>query len=292
MIRNTNDGSSSSPALRVHFNLGTLGELPDFSTAPRSQGRELYEAIKAAGFTGLQGGDPAIARELGMPCDGDGRVNKVGDADAIAASAKDAGRRCATLHVGWGIEDDAEVDRLVEDIIKASEKRDFPLYIETHRATITQDIWRTVRFVKKFPDVRINGDFSHWYTGLEMVYGDIVGKWDFAAPVFERVRYVHGRIGNPGSMQVDIGDGKGRTYVDHFREMWTRSFAGFLKTAKPGDYVTFSPELLGPSIYYARTFSDATGHPKEEGDRWQQAILYAQIAKECFVETQKRVGNP
>jgi sugar phosphate isomerase/epimerase len=284
MIRNTNDGSLAPPSLHVHFNLGTLMETPDFSSAPRSQGRELYEAIKAAGFSGIQGGDPAIAGDLGMPTDGDGRVNKVGDADAIAASAKDRGLRCATLHVGWGVEDDAEVDRLVEDIIRASEKRDFPLYIETHRATITQDIWRTVRFVKKFPDVRINGDFSHWYTGLEMVYGNITEKWDFAAPVFDRVRYVHGRIGNPGNMQVDIGDGKGQTYVDHFREMWTRSFAGFLKTAKPGDYITFAPELLGPSIYYARAF-----HGREEGDRWQQAILYAQIAKECFAEAQKRV---
>ncbi|HEX4125232.1 MAG TPA: hypothetical protein VHY37_10940, partial [Tepidisphaeraceae bacterium] len=90
---------------------------------------------------------------------------------------------------------------------------------------------------------------------------------------------------------VDIGDGKGRTYVDHFREMWTRSFAGFLKTAKKGDYITFSPELLGPGIYYARTFDDPTGKPKEEGDRWQQAILYAQIARECFAEASKHIRN-
>jgi hypothetical protein len=287
MIRNTNDGSSSPPALHVHFNLGTLAEIPAFSTAPRGDTRLVYQAIKAAGFEGLQGGDDAIAREVGLPCDGGGRVNQVGEADGIAAGAKDAGQRCATLHVAWGIEDDAEVDRLVEDIIRASEKHDLPLYIETHRATITQDIWRTVRFVKKFPDVRINGDFSHWYTGLEMVYGDIAGKWDFAAPVFDRVRYVHGRIGNPGSMQVDIGDGTGRTYVDHFREMWTRSFAGFLKTAKPGDYITFSPELLHPPIYYARTFKNAAGEMTEESDRWQQAILYAKIARECFAEAKK-----
>ena len=187
------------------------------------------------------------------------------------------------------MEDELELFALAEDVLRASERRKFPLYIETHRATITQDQWRTVQMLKRFPGLRINGDFSHWYSGLEMVYGGFEQKCAFIEPVFERVRFVHGRIGNPGSMQVDIGDGKGRTYVDHFREMWTRSFMGFLKTAQPGDYICFAPELLQPKIYYARVFPNAQGELAEEGDRWTQAILYGQIAKECFAEAQKRL---
>jgi hypothetical protein len=145
--------------------------------------------------------------------------------------------------------------------------------------------------VKRFPEVRFNGDFSHWYTGLEMVYGDFAAKLDFLAPVFERVRFIHGRIGDPGCMQRDIGTtGDGLTYVAHFRELWTRSFAGFLKTAKPGDYLCFNPELLPSEIYYARLVKNAKGEDVEEGDRWQQAILYGKIARECFAEAQKRVG--
>ena len=38
-------------------------------------------------------------------------------------------------------------------------------HIETHRATICQGMWRTVQFVKRFPELRFNGDFSHWYAG-------------------------------------------------------------------------------------------------------------------------------
>ncbi len=126
-----------------------------------------------------------------------------------------------------GFEDDDAVDALVEDILNASEKHRFPLFIETHRATITNDPWRTVRIARKFPEVRFNGDFSHWYTGAEMVYGNFAEKLDYLAPVFDRVRFIHGRIGNPGSMQVDVGDGKNRPYVDHFRQIWTRSFRDF-----------------------------------------------------------------
>jgi hypothetical protein len=122
-----------------------------------------------------------------------------------------------------------------------------------------------------------------------MVYGGIENKWDFIAPVFDRVRFMHGRIGNPGSIQVDIADGKNQSYVEHFREMWVRSFCGFLKTAKPGDYLCFTAELLQADIFYARCIKDSNGKMIEEGDRWQQALLYAQIAKECWQEAQTRI---
>jgi len=282
MVRNCNDGTKREPRLRCDINAGNLFNLPPYSSVPKGDERALLSAAKAAGFEGAQGANPAICRELGLGITGGGRVNKVGEADKVAAANADIGADCATLHVAWGMEDDAEVFALVEDIIKASERRNIPLYIETHRATITQDIWRTVQIVKKFPEVRFNGDFSHWYTGLEMVYGGIENKLDFASPVFERVRFIHGRIGNPGSMQVDIGDGKGRTYVDHFKAMWTRSFTGFLMSAKLGDFICFTPELLPPNIYYARLIKNEKGEEVEESDRWQQALLYKEIARGCF----------
>ena len=285
---NTRNKSSNPPALQCYMNMGTLAELPEFSKAPRGDAREVLAALKDAGFQGVQGGDPKLCGELGLGISGGGRVDKVGDAAKLVDQHLGLGFDCVTVHVGTGLEDDSQAGSLIEDILRASEKGKFPIYIETHRATITQDIWRSVQWVKRFPEIRFNGDFSHWYTGLEMVYGDIEGKFNFLEPVFDRVRFIHGRIGNPGNIQVDIGDGTNQTYVDHFKEMWTRSFAGFLKSAKPGDYVVFAPELLFPRIYYARTFPDSKGVPREEGDRWQQALLYNQIARACFEEARQR----
>ncbi|MBA3845346.1 MAG: hypothetical protein H0X45_01750 [Planctomycetes bacterium] len=291
-IANTNDGTTRAPRLRVDINAGNLFGLPAYTSAPQGDERALLSAAKAAGFEGVQGGNPALCRELGLGFTTGGRVNQPAEAEPHAAQAADAGFACSTLHVGWGHEDDDTIARLVEAILAASQKHRLPIYIETHRATITQDTWRTVQMVNRFPEVRINADFSHWYTGLEMVYGDIEAKFDFLAPVFERVRFVHGRIGDPGCIQRDIGaTGEGLTYVDHFKEMWTRSFVGFLKTAKPGDYLSFNPELLQPGIYYARLKRAADGSEIEEGDRWQQAILYGRIARACFAEAQKRVGG-
>ena len=289
MAKNTNDGSRREPYLRTDINYANVKGLPTYSTAPQGDDRALHMAVKQAGYAGIQGGDPALCHELGLGITGGGRVSAVGDATKVAADGKAKGYECLTLHVGWGMEDDDEVFRLVEAVLTASAQHDIPLYIETHRATITEDIWRTVRITQQFPEVRFNGDFSHWYTGLEMVYGDIQAKFDFLQPVFERVRFFHGRIAAPGSIQVDIGDGAGRLNVAHFREMWTRSMLGFLTTAQPGDYICFAPELLSPEISYARLIPNAQGAWVEESDRWQQAQVYTQIARECWEQAQQRL---
>jgi hypothetical protein len=290
-IANTNDGTSAAPYLRTDLNMGTLSELPPSSTGPRGDDETVLRAVRAAGYRGIQGGNRDVARRLGLRWCGGGRINAPAEAEPLAVVLKQAGADAASVHVGWGMESDEEIDRLVEAIIAASDKHGVPIYIETHRATITQDIWRTVRLVDRHPGVRFNADFSHWYTGLEMPYGDIKAKFDFLQPVFERVRFLHGRIGNPSHMQVDVKDGAGLTFVDHFREMWTRSFVGFLRSAKPGDYISFNPELLCARIHYARLFPTKDGGLDEETDRWQQALVLTRIASECFAEAQLRVSQ-
>ncbi len=138
-----------------------------------------------------------------------GRVNNAQEAEAFAEQVADGGLECATVHAGWGMEDDDEAGRLLEGILSASVRWRVPLYVETHRATICQDMWRTVQFLKRFPDLRFNGDFSHWYAGQEMVYGGFEKKLAFIAPVIERVRFLHGRIASPGCIQAAVGAAAG-----------------------------------------------------------------------------------
>jgi hypothetical protein len=182
------------------------------------------------------------------------------------------------------MEDEADGLRLLEGVIQTSEQFRIPLFVETHSATIFQDIWRTVRFVNRLPEIRINGDFSHWYTGLEFVYGGFETKMQFIAPVLERVRFLHGRIGNPGSMQVDIGGGEdaGQPFVAHFRQLWTASMTRFLENAGPGDFLCFVPELLAPRIYYGRAFRAPNGEIVNESDRWAQSQVLCEMARGCF----------
>ena len=185
-VRNTSDHQAAAPALRCFLNLGTLASPPPFFTGPRLDDADLYHRIAEAGYQGVQGGDPVRCSEANLLQAGGARVNTPAEADNIAKQARDGGQVCTTLHVAWGLEDDDAVDRLVDAILNASARHDLPMYIETHRATITDDMWRTVKLTERFPDIRFNGDFSHWYTGHEMVYGGFENKLAFIEPVLDR----------------------------------------------------------------------------------------------------------
>ncbi len=276
--------------LKIYMNMGTLAELPEWSSWPGLEGREALQFLQEAGFDGVQDGDPELCRDLGMGCAGSGRVDQPGEAEPLARRLIDQGYESATLHVGRGFETDAEMDALARAIITAVGETGFPLMVETHRATMTQDPFRTIALLQRNPGLMINGDFSHYYTGLELVYGDFAGKLDRMQPIFDKVRFMHGRIGNPSHIQVDIGDGTEPVQQEHghshfladYREMWKRAMQGFLDNADPAATLVFAPEILAPSIYYARLFRQSDGSLWEESDRYQQALVYAGIAREVF----------
>jgi sugar phosphate isomerase/epimerase len=289
MTEITSTTAVALPQLRRYITMEAVESMPAFRGHSHAA---ILDAIQHAGYDGVQFGDahPAAAiadcvrRGLGMAQFREIRLPS--HASPAAESLVAQGAECGVVHLGYGLEDDSEAALLIEAVIEAVERHKVPLYIETHRATLTQDLWRTVQFARQFPGLRFNGDFSHWYTGQEMVYGDFDRKLKFLAPVIERVRFLHGRIGNPGCIQVDLGDGdvQRHPYIAHFKQLWTAAFAGFLASAAPTDFICFTPELLNPEIYYARVFPNADGQLVEESDRWQQSLLLAAIAEDCFAD--------
>jgi len=281
--------TGSRPALRPDLNVGTTWTLPTWSNGPHGDEQSVLEAARDAGYRGVQGANPRRCRELGLVPTTFGIHDVPGGLVDQARRWADLGFACCTLMLGTGLEDDDTADRLVDEVLTAGAAAGIPLYVETHRATLTQDAWRTVRLVDRFPELRFNGDFSHWYTGLDLSFGDFEAKLEFLAPVLDRVRYLHGRIGTPGCIQVDVGDGSGddEPSVTHFRTLWTRAMSGFIATAHddpvvpPGLELGFAPELLPPEAGYARLVPGPDGL-REEGDRWTQALVLSRIAAECF----------
>lgn len=289
-----NDASHDPPKLRVYMNLDTLLDLRVDSLWTGTDSAHPCERLQEDGFEGVQlTTDGPVSASIIMPHCGLDRVNTPAEADAIAAKHADRGDLCITVHAGWGIESDAEAFRIVEAILAAADKNRLPIFIETHRATITQDMWRTVQLARRFPEIRFNGDFSHYYCGQEMVYGDWDQKLEFLEPLFTRIGFLHGRIASSGCMQVPIdanlqarpAQAHGvANYLHHFRQLWTRAMAGFLSHAGPGDVLIFAPELLAGTYYYARKFPNSAGTLEEETDRYAQSLLYRDLARECFAD--------
>ncbi len=296
-----NGGSVDTPKLRVFLNLGNLTGLRSDSVWFCSEGLTFAQQLMAGCFEGVQfiTNGPTLAAAP-LPYCGCNRISTPGEADKIAAKHASRGDICLTVHAGWGLEQESEMFHLVEAILMASEKYRLPIFIETHRATITQDLWRTVQITKKFPEVRFNGDFSHYYCGQELVYGNWDDKLAFMEPIFERIGFLHGRIASPGCMQVPIDpdlalrplQAHGQIdYLAHFKELWTRAMLGFLKGATAGDVLIFAPELLPGTHYYARLFPDAFGHMVEESDRYAQALLYKDLARMCFADAERLLNS-
>jgi hypothetical protein len=291
-------GTDAPPQLRLFLNLMTLDDLPAHSAAAGLRNGELWERLNADGFEGVQltTRDP-VPQGLNLPYCGLDRINLPSEADDVIKMHADRGDLCVTLHLGWGMEDDDEAQRLVQAVLEASDAHRLPAFIETHRATITQDIWRTVQLTKAIPDIRFNADFSHYYCGQEMVYGDFEAKLDFLEPVFTRTGFIHGRVAGPGSMQIPVlpyanqgaaDDGGGPDSLAHFREIWTRAMQGFLSGAGPGTELIFAPELLTHRISYARRFPGKDGRLVEESERYAEAVAYLAIARNCWSEAQRR----
>ena len=292
-IPNTNDGSTAPPRLVRGISYITYAALPDWSVGPHGTDAEADRAVKAAGYEALQTSDPARARVAGLIPTGMMRV--FDDLDEMREKTRrfrDGGCDCTTVHLGTGLESDYELLRLAEGLLEISEKEQHPIYLETHRATMTQDIRRTLDLVARLPQLRFNGDFAHWYIGHEFTYGDMEMKFAALAPIFERTRFLHLRVSSNAFGQVSASDPAEARHTDFYRRMWTASCAGFLRSAQPGDYLAVHPELLPARAFYPKLARAADGSWQEESDRWTEARLLIEIAEECFAAARAELAEP
>ena len=268
---------------RVGITYGNICDLPEFSSGPRGSPDVLHRAVAEAGYEGLQGGDAELCARYGITLLGSGLVTTPEEAAPLAADWKARGVAVVTCIVGFGFESDREIDDLAAALCQASADHDIALLLETHRASISQDAWRTMQLAGRFPELCFNLDLSHWFTGQEMPYGDFDKRIAFLEPILSRTRFLHGRIGDRCCMQVAL-DSSADPTISLFRRVWKRAMIGFLNSKGPEQDLWFCPELLGTTYSYARQFRDPNGTLREETDRWQQAQLLAEIARECFNE--------
>lgn len=278
--------TDTSPRLVRYITLGTTWLLPEWSAGPRGSFDDVVEGIAAAGFRGVQIIDPSqirTVRAAGLDVYGLGRVDTAPEIAPFVQGWEDQGASSVTVHLGTGFEDDRAAAELLDAFLDVARSSSIEVLVETHRATITQDPGRTVRLLDAYPELRLTGDLSHWYTGVEMPYGGFDWKLEAIAPALERIRMVHGRISDPGCAQAAVTPDDESTHVHHFRRMWQAVFDAFLTNTDGRTSLVFAPELLPPLINYARTIPTGNGRD-EEVDRWQQALLLCDLAEELFAE--------
>ena len=271
------------PRLLAGLSFVTIAELPDWSAGPKGSTADMYTALPGAGYEGIQTLEPATAHQAGLIPFGIARL--IHDLDQLRAMTRhwrDQGCACTTVQLGTGLEEDDDLWRLAEGMLQIAEQERHVLHLETHRATMTQDIRRTLGLIERFPELTFNGDFAHWYIGHELPYGDIEAKLIAMRPVFERVRFLHLRVSSGAFGQLTASDPAEAQHLAIFRRMWTESIGGFLLTARSGDYLPALCELLPARTFYPKMVTGPDGSPREESDRWTEAAFLTEQARACF----------
>lgn len=225
-----------------------------------------------------------------IPC-GMGRILAPEEALPLARRHADVGLDFTTLHVGAGFESDDEMIRLAEAVLEAAAVTGHALHIETHRATMTQDVRRTTELVARFPELSFTLDFSHWYTGHEMTYGgEFAERLAWCDPVFARVASIQLRMGTSGAIQRPL-DPSSQHYADHVAAL-DRCLAVRADSADPPGVLPVAPELLpawlgegseARPIHYA----DET----ETSDRFAEALALSELAEGCAGQARSRTAG-
>lgn len=281
--------------MRIDFCLTTLIRLAPQSGAP-AMGAGLYAALRKAGFGGVQTDSISEAREAGLVATAQAMSNDPAALDGIAERHAAKGFDATILIAGNGLEDNTEINRYCDALLKASARHRHRMLLETHRGSITQDIRRTMDMIRRFPELRFCADFTHWYMGHELSLAGFDEKLAFMQPLINRTEIVEGRIGSTNCAQVTLESvHDDRHFVQDHRRFWTACFKACLQR---GQQTVFAPQLLPAvlthggidyPIAYTQLRRSHHGGWEEQDNRWQQTLLHCDIARECYAEAEQSV---
>ncbi|QCT00967.1 xylose isomerase domain-containing protein [Paenibacillus algicola] len=139
---------------------------------------------------------------------------------------------------------DAEQDTFFESALRTEEQHGMIIAHETHRHRAMFTPWTTARLLRKFPELKITADFSHWTNVCESLLGDL--EEDLALAI-RHTHHIHGRIGHTQGPQVPHPGAPEWTRERECFEGWWESM--LKHRSEQGETVTtFTPEF-GPVPY-------------------------------------------
>jgi hypothetical protein len=134
--------------------------------------------------------------------------------------------------------------RVIEAALTISQQTGIPIFHETHRGRFSFHAASLLPYLKKFPEIELVGDFSHFCTVSESM---LEGQEEILAQIIPHVAHIHARIGHEQGPQVN--DPFAPEWEHHFSlyEKWWQSIIDF-KKQKKAKSITITPEF-GPAPY-------------------------------------------
>ena len=132
--------------------------------------------------------------------------------------------------------------RIIDAIENAAAQNNVPVYHEIHRGRFTFHSAVTLKYLEKFPNLKLVGDFSHWCVVSESLLED---QEEIIKLVVPHIAHLHARVGTEQASQVTNPFApEWADHLDRFTKIWTDT----LSFHKALDSFTVTPEF-GPFPY-------------------------------------------
>ncbi len=232
------------------------------------------ERVVAAGFDGVGVNIARVARtatvarvmhERGLAWEGQVLVHDAQGLAAAIAEAERLGARHLNVQIAGPVAHVAEALALLDTLLPLAAAAPLPVFFETHRGRLTNDLLFTLRLLEARPGLRLTGDLSHYPVAGEMELPLRADQHAAIETILARCHNFHGRISTTHQVQVAMAAPQHRAWLDQHVAWWRRGFELWLQRAGPDDTLAFMCELGPPP--YAITAPDG----RELSDRWDEA---------------------
>ena len=160
-------------------------------------------------------------------------------------------------------------------LIELADAAGVDMHLETHRNSLSNDLFAMLQILDSVPDLLLSADLSHYVVGREFYLPLPAVTQGHILRLLDRAESFQGRIASNQQIQLPVAFPQHKPWLDLFLGWWETGFRLWRRhrADRPGRVLNFLCEL-GPAEY-AMTGADGW----ELSDRWADALVLRDHAR-------------